>query len=157
MFKYRHFSQMYFMQYFKPLTHSGKSTHGNSLKVAQICGKNAVLATLHPKRAAGVRFDWSQPGQEQGEMTDKTMLEYLLLNRSWAHWQICARFTQCVCDREIESECEQQEHSFKRDLSTLHTEGSLLECLKEWTQKKAGAKHMLREQAPMVRNSAGAG
>ncbi len=51
---------MSFMQYFKPLTHLGKSTHGNSLKVAQFCGKNIDLETLHPTRAAGVRFDWSQ-------------------------------------------------------------------------------------------------
>jgi len=45
------------MQYFKPLTQLGKSTHGNSLKVAQFCGKTADLATLHPTRAAVVRFD----------------------------------------------------------------------------------------------------
>ncbi len=48
------------MQYFKPLTHLGKSTHGNSLKVAQFCGKNADLVTQHPTSAAGVRFFWSQ-------------------------------------------------------------------------------------------------
>ncbi len=35
------------MQYFKPLTHLGKSTHGNSLKEAQFFGKHADLATLH--------------------------------------------------------------------------------------------------------------
>ncbi len=27
------------MQYFKPLTHGGKSTHGNSLKAAQFRGE----------------------------------------------------------------------------------------------------------------------
>ncbi len=48
------------MQYFKPLTHLGNSTHGNSLKVAQFCGKNIDLETMHPTRAAVVRFDWPQ-------------------------------------------------------------------------------------------------
>ncbi len=75
------------------------------------------------------------------------MLEYLLLNRSWAHWQIsslvrCAPFTKSACDSEIESENKLCEYSFKRDLNAdapkLYT---ILECLKEWTQIE-GAKHV---------------
>ncbi len=85
------------------------------------------------------------------------MLEYLLLNRSWAHWQIsdlvrCAPFTKSACDRESK----QRECSFKRDLNADAPKlNTILACLKEWT-RKSRERNMLREQAPMVRNSAGA-
>ncbi len=133
--------ELEFMQYFKPLTHLGESTHGNSLKIAQFCGKNADLATLHPTRAAGDRFDWSQVKNKERWLTRPC------LSICWAHWQIsdlvrCAPFTQSACDCEIESESKQRKCSFK--IIEIHRMIAApwcakiiynIICLKEWTWK----------------------
>ncbi len=73
------------MQYFKPWIHGRKSTHGNSLKVTQF---QEIKATWQPYFQHELHESDLTDHRLRGEITDKIMLEDLLLNRSWAHWQI---------------------------------------------------------------------
>ncbi len=88
------------MQYFKPFTHLGKSTHGNSLKAAQFCWKKRGLGNQELQKSDFIdhrsrirRDDWKDHAWVFAAQQILSSLTNI-----WS-CKMCSLYTECLRSR----------------------------------------------------------